>query len=194
MQFNKNETAVVLVEFQKQWTEKGLFNRLIKHQLESRDVVKKTQRLVTKVREHGVTVIHAPLVVDPHRKKGWLAYLTFGKIFTRDAWKAELSPGLFENGYLVAQRQHYNLRAFDAFFKSGLEQILNDHGIKNMFLCGFATDQCPAKTLRTALRRGYDPYIVSDCTATFNGFLQKSTERKHSERTVTSQELLAGLS
>lgn len=193
MQFHKNETAIVLVEFQKQWTEKGLFHWLIKHQLESRDVVGNTQRLVTQARESGVTIIHAPLVVDPHNKKGWLAYLTFGRIFTKDTWKAELVPGLFEEDDPIAQREYYNLKAFDAFFESGLEQTLNDHNIKNLFICGFATDQCPAKTLRTALGKGFNPYLVSDCTATFNGFFQKSTERKHSEHTVTSQELLSGL-
>ncbi len=194
MQLNESETAIVLVEFQKQWTEKGLFNWLIRHQLESRDVVKNTQRLVTRARENGVTVVHAPLVVDSQSRKGWLAHLTFGRVFTRDTWRTEPVPGLFEEGDLIAYRRYYNFSAFDAFFNSGLEQILNEQGIKKIFICGFATNQCPAKTLRTALRRGFDPYMVSDCTATFNGFFQGNTERKFRERTVTSRELLAGLS
>ncbi len=191
---NTSATAIVLVEFQKQWTEPGLFHRLIRHQLESRDVVGKTRYLVTEARRRGATIVHAPLVVDPYDKRGWLAYLTFGRIFTKGTWKAELVPGLYEEGDPIAQRQHYNLSAFDAFFESDLEQVLNDHGIKHMFICGFATDQCPAKTLRTALRRGFDAYLVSDCTATFNGFFQRRTERQHREHTVTSQALLARLS
>lgn len=194
MQFYKDETAIVLVEFQQQWTRRGLFHRLIKSQLESRDVVENTQRLVTKAREIGVTIIHAPLVVDPRNKKGWMAYLTFGQIFTNGSWKSELVPGLFEDGDIIAQREYYNLKAFDAFFESALEQTLLDHSIKNLFICGFATDQCPARTLRTAERKGFNPYLVSDCTATFCGFLQTSAERKHSNRVVTFQALLAGLS
>ncbi len=87
MQLQKHETAIVLVEFQKQWTEKGLFNQLIKHQLVSRNVVRNTQRLVANAREKSITIIHAPLVVDLYNKKGWLAYLTFGRIFTKDTWK-----------------------------------------------------------------------------------------------------------
>ncbi len=184
----------MLVEFQKQWTEKGLFHWLIKNQLESRDVVKNTQRLVSEARKLGIPIIHAPLVVDPHNKKGWMAYLTFGQIFTRDSWKSEFVPGLFEEGDPIAQREYYNLKAFDAFFESALEQTLRDHNIKNLFICGFATDQCPAKTLRTAERRGFNPFLVSDCTATFNGYFQKSAERKHSDRVVTSQALLRRLS
>lgn len=83
MQFQNNQTAIVLVEFQKQWTEKGLFNQLIKHQLDSTNVVRNTQHLVAKAREIGIPVIHAPLVVDPHNKNGWLAHLTFGQIAAR---------------------------------------------------------------------------------------------------------------
>ena len=190
MQLKRNETAVVLVEFQKQWTEKGLFNRLIKGQLESRQVVENTRRLVAKAREQGLTVIHAPLVVDPRNKKGWMAYSTFGRIFTKGSWKSELVDGLFVDGDLIAERNYYNYQAFDAFYKSPLEQILREHSIKNVFICGFATDQCPAKTLITALRHGFNPYLVTDCTATFNSFFQKSAERKHSERAATAQELL----
>lgn len=193
MPFNTHEAAIVLIEFQKQWTEKGLFHWLIKQQLESRDVVENTQRLLKEARERGVTIIYAPLVVDPQHKKGWMAYATFAQIFTKDTWKSELVPDLFAEGDLIAPRRYYNLQAFDAFYKSDLEQLLNEHSITKLFICGFATDQCPAKTLQTALRRGFDPYIVSDCTATFNGFLQRRTERKYSERTMTSQEMLARL-
>ncbi len=190
MQLDKNETAIVLVEFQKQWTEKGLFHRLVKRELESREVAKNTQRLVAEARKLGIRIIHAPLVVDPRNKKGWMAYLTFGRIFTKDSWKSEFVPGLFEEGDPVAKREYYNYRAFDAFYKSGLEGTLHAHNIKNIFICGFATDQCPAKTLRTAERRGFNPFLVADCTATFNGFFQKSAERKNNGRVVTSQELL----
>ncbi len=191
MQLQKHETAIVLVEFQKQWTEKGLFNQLIKHQLVSRNVVRNTQRLVANAREKSITIIHAPLVVDLYNKKCWLAYLTFGRIFTKDTWKAEIVPGLFVEGDPIAQRGYYNLAAFDAFFESRLEQVLRGHDIKNLFICGFATDQCPVKTLRTALTKGFNPYLVSDCTATFSGFFQRTAEHRYSDRIVTSNELLS---
>ncbi len=193
MPFNQKETAIVLVECQKQWTEKGLFNRLIKQQLESREVLKNTRQLVAVAREKGVTVIHAPLVVDPQQKQGWLAYLTFGRFFTRNSWQSEPISGLFAPGDPVAERRFYNLRAFDAFYRSDLEKILTAHGIKNVFICGFATDQCPVKTLRTALAKGFNPYLVCDCTATFNGFFQKKAERKYHLRVITSGEFLAAL-
>ena len=194
VQFDNEETAIVLVEFQKQWTERGLLHRLIKGQLASRNVVKNTRRLVTTAREHGVTIIHAPLILDPHNKKGWLAYPTLGRFFTKDSWKSELVPGVFEDGDPIAARGYYNYQAFDAFYKSELEQTLAEHNIQTMFICGFATDQCPAKTMKTAIRKGISPYLVGDCTATFLGFLQTRAESKENgARTVTSQEVMAAI-
>lgn len=190
MQFNSSESAVVLVEFQKQWTEKGLFHWLVKKQIESRDVIKNTQWLTLEARKRGALIIHAPLVVDLQNKKGWMAYGTFGKLFTGESWKSEIVPGLFEEGDLIAKRSTYNFRAFDAFYKSDLEKILRERAIRNLFICGFATDQCPVKTLRTAKGKGFNPFLVSDCSATFNGWLQKRAERKHRERTIPSEELI----
>lgn len=191
MHFKKKETAIVLVEFQKQWTEKGLFNWMIKHQLESKNVVRNTRHLVSKFREKGIKIIHAPVVVDTDNKKGLLAHLTLGQIFTKGTWKSEIVPGLFNEGDPIAQRVHYSFKAFNAFFKSGLEQILKNNKIKSFFICGFATDQCPAKTLRTALNKGFNAYLVSDCTATYNEFSQKMVENNFNGRIVTSYDLLS---
>ncbi len=192
-QFYSTKTAIVLVEFQKQWTEKGLFHWLIKNQLETRNVVENTKRLVAESRKLGVRIIHAPLIVDPHNKKGWMAYPTFGKLFTKDSWKSDFVSGLYRDGDPVAKREYYNLQAFDAFFESPLEKILNDLKITNIFICGFATDQCPMKTLGTAKLKGFNPFLVSDCTATFNSFLQKNTERKLEKQAITSDDLIESI-
>jgi hypothetical protein len=45
-------------------------------------------------------------------------------------------------------------------------------------------DQCIAKTMRTAIKKGVDSYLVSDCTATMNGFFQWKTERKYRGKVV----------
>ncbi len=183
---DKSKSAVLLVEFQNQWTEKGLYNRLIKKQLESRGVLENTKKLVKKARELGMKIIHAPLVIDPKNKKGWLAFLTFGKVFTRGTRKAEISEGLFREGDLVVKGRY----AFDAFVGSDLENILKENGIETVFVCGFTSDQCVAKTMQTLLKKGFDTRMVSDCTATLNDFFQKRTEKKFSDRVVNSNDVL----
>jgi len=122
-------------------------------------------------------------------QKGWLAYPTFGNVFTKGTWKSELSEGVYEEKNHVVKGRY----AFDAFIGSDLENILRENNVKNLFLCGFTTDQCVAKTMRTAIEKGFHCYLVSDCTATMNCFFQWKTERKFRGKTVTYVDVLNGL-
>lgn len=184
MDNDKTRSAILLVEFQNQWTQKGLYNWLIKKQLDTRDVLRNTQHLVEHARKQGIKIIHAPLVIDPKNKKGWLAWLTLGKVFTKGAWGSDITDSLFEKGDLLVKGRY----AFDAFVGSNLEAILKEHVIENIFVCGFTTDQCVARTIQSALNKKFNTYLVSDCTATLNDFLQKKTERKFADRVIDSKD------
>ena len=186
MNININESAIVLIEFQNQWTEKGLYHWLIKGQLKSRNVLENTSTLVKEARERGIRVIHTPLLIDPKNKRGWLAHLTFGKVFTKGSWRSEITNGLYKDGDVIVKGRY----AFDAFIGSNLERLLEDNHIKNVFLCGFTTDQCIAKTMKTALEKKFGCYLVSDCTATVNNFLQKKTEKSFQCKVVNHLEVL----
>lgn len=184
------KSAVILIEFQNQWTEKGFYHLLIKKQLESGNVMENTLAFVKEARRRGIRIIHAPLIIDPDHKRGWLAYLTFGQAFTKGAWKSEITEGLLKGGDILVKGRY----AFNAFVGSDLEQLLRDHGIENLFLCGFITDQCIAKTMKTALAKGFNSYLISNCTATFNSFMQKRTEKSFQNRVFRYQEILDLLS
>ena len=68
MNVDTQKSAVVLIEFQNQWTNKGLYHWLIKGQLTSRNVLANTITLVDEARKKGVKIIHAPLIIDPENK------------------------------------------------------------------------------------------------------------------------------
>ncbi len=88
--------------------------------------------------------------------------------------------GLFKEGDTLVTGRY----AFDAFVGSDLEQVIEDNDIETLLVCGFSTDQCVAKTIRTAIKKGINSYLVSDCTATMNGFSQWKTERKYRGKVV----------
>jgi nicotinamidase-related amidase len=178
------KNAIVLIEFQRQWTERGLYHWLIRGQLNKRQVVQNTRGLVARAREAGALIIHAPLIIDPANKKGLLAHLTFGKVFTKGTWKSEFTDGLFDESDVVIR----NRTQFDAFPGSTLEEVLRDNGIEQIFFCGLTTDFCVAMTMRTALKRDFACTMVSDCTATLAGFIQAKIEREFSAMTMTSDE------
>ncbi|NOY56756.1 MAG: cysteine hydrolase [Actinobacteria bacterium] len=166
--------ALVLIEFQKQWTEPGLYHRLVRRQLEARHTVATARRIVRAARHEGVVVIHAPLIIDPKRKRGLLAHLTFGRVFTKGTPRAEFTAGMFETGDLVVRGR----TGFDAFAGTDLEQLLRVNGIEEIFFGGLTTDQCVARTLRTALGMGFRAYLVPELTATFGRWQQRRSERR----------------
>lgn len=88
----KDDIAILLIEFQKTWTEKSFFHKLIRKQYESKNVYQNTIELLEIARKEGVTVIQAPLILDKNDKEKYkqipLPPKLFGQ-FTADTWRSE---------------------------------------------------------------------------------------------------------
>jgi nicotinamidase-related amidase len=54
-----------------------------------------------------------------------------------------------------------------AFIGTDLEQRLRDAGIATVIICGITTDHCVSTSTRMAGNLGFNAFIVSDATATF---------------------------
>lgn len=177
--FDADDTAIVVVEFQNQWTEPGLYNRMIKEQYESRNVYGNTRVLLSAARKSGFPVIQAPLIIDPKNKRGWFAWLTLGRIFTKGSRRAEFTDGIVQDSdHIVTGRI-----GFDGFVGSDLDKTLKESGVKNLLFCGFTTEHCVDMTMDTAhAEHGYDVWLIPECTATKNAKLQRKTEDKWAEK------------
>ncbi|MEK6480553.1 cysteine hydrolase family protein [Catalinimonas sp. 4WD22] len=55
-----------------------------------------------------------------------------------------------------------------AFIGTDLQQRLDQQGIKTLVIVGLTTNHCVSTTTRMAGNLGYETYLVSDATATFN--------------------------
>ena len=174
VQMNADNTAVVVVEFQKQWTEPGFYHRMIRSEYTSRNVYQNTVRLLETARASQAPVIQAPLIIDPKKKKGWFAWLTFASFFTKGTTRAEFTDGIVKDSDIIVSGRY----AFNGFVGSDLDVQLKKTGAKNLLFCGFTTEHCVEMTMNEAEKRGYNVWLVADCTATKNAKLQKKVEAR----------------
>lgn len=174
--FVAERSALVLVEVQKNYTDAGLFHRLVRRGLRAGGVVQNLQRLTTRFREVGALVVHAPLIIDrnaPDYRRTPLFPRMFGQL-TAGTWRAELTDGVHAPGDRVVRGR----AGFDATEGTDLVAILQESDVESVFLGGFTTDHCVSCTMRSLVERGFDCAFVSDGTATHSARLQRATESR----------------
>lgn len=55
-----------------------------------------------------------------------------------------------------------------SFIGTNLKKYLDEHGLKSLVITGLTTNHCVETTTRMAGNYGYDTYLVTDATATFD--------------------------
>lgn len=74
----------------------------------------------------------------------------------------------------------------DAFLRTGLERLMNTHGVEQLVVCGVQTEYCVDTTIRRALGLGYPVTLVSDAHSTMdNGQLSATQIIAHHNLTLS---------
>ena len=176
MKNNNEQVAILNIEFQKSWTDKGFFFQLIKKELKKKNVVSNTIGLLKSARENNIKIIQAPLIIDKENanyKKTPLPARLF-KQLTKGTWKSEFTEGIYDKTDLVVKGRC----GFDACEGSDLENILAQNNIQTVYVSGFTTDHCVKETMNSLINKGYKCILVSDCTASRSQKLQKKIEQQ----------------
>jgi ureidoacrylate peracid hydrolase len=169
MSLDPKTTAVVLIEYQNDFTsEGGVLHGAVSEVMDQTNMLDKTQKVVAAAREAGVTVMHAPIMfADGYHEisshpYGILKGVVDGKAFVKGSWGAaivdELEPA---DGDIVIEGK----RGLDTFASTNLDFILRSKGIRTIVLGGFLTNCCVESTMRSGYENGYQVITLNDCVA-----------------------------
>ena len=169
MKLDPSTTAIVLIEYQNDFTTKGgVLHDAVKGVMGETNMLANTAKLVNEARKRGAAIMHAPITFAPgygeitRHPYGILKGVVDTKAFVKGGWGAaiceELAP---REGDIVIEGK----RGLDTFASTNLDFILRSKGIKTVVLGGFLTNCCVESTMRTAYEHGFDVVTLVDCVA-----------------------------
>lgn len=164
----KEDTAIVLIECQNEFcSPEGVLYNAVKDILKANKMIENTKKLL-KASRGKCHVIHVPIVFEegyPELDKhpyGILKGVVDSKAFLKHSVGSKFFADLLPQPYDVVAEGKKTLSAFNS---SNLEFILRSNDIKKIVLGGFLTNICVEATARSAYDKGYEVFILSDCTA-----------------------------
>ncbi len=169
MDLDPRETAVVLIEYQNDFTtEGGALHGAVAEVMESTGMIANTTKAVAQAREAGATIIHAPISFAEGYGEitgtpyGILAGVVDTNAFVKGSWGADFAEEMTpEKTDIVVEGK----RGLDAFASTNLDFILRSKGIRNVALGGFLTNCCVESTMRSAYEKGFNVFTLTDCVA-----------------------------
>ncbi|MDJ1468665.1 cysteine hydrolase [Xanthocytophaga flava] len=177
MNLTPEKTAVVLIEFQNDFTSPGgSLHDAVKGVMQSNNTLANTVNMVTKAREMGAQIVHVPIsFADGYHELrrqpyGILKGVVDSKSFRKGTWGVEIVDVLKPQAEDIIIE---GKRGLDGFVSTNLDFILRSRGIQTIALAGFLTNCCVESTMRTGYELGYEVITLTDCTATLSEEEQK---------------------
>ncbi|MDX6254045.1 MAG: ureidoacrylate peracid hydrolase [Frankiales bacterium] len=169
MSIDPSTTAVVLIEYQNDFTsDGGVLHPAVTEVMDKTEMLANTQRVVESARAAGATVMHAPISFAEGYNElskhpyGILKGVVDGNAFVKGSWGAAIVDQLAPvAGDIVIEGK----RGLDTFASTNLDFILRSKGITTLVLGGFLTNCCVESTMRTGYENGYQVITLTDCVA-----------------------------
>jgi nicotinamidase-related amidase len=169
MNIDPTTTALVLIEYQNEFTSKGgVLHGAVEKVMDETQMLPKTVALVNAARKRGIAIMHVPITfaagygeITKH-PYGILKGVVDGKAFVKGSWGAAIVDELTPHpGDIIIEGK----RGLDTFASTNIDFILRSKGIKTVIIGGFLTNCCVESTMRTAYEHGFDVITLTDCAA-----------------------------
>jgi biuret amidohydrolase len=176
-EFDPSSTAVLMIDFQRDFVEPGGFGEALGNDVSRLGrAVPAAARVLRAARQKRLFIVHTreghrPDLSDcppSKRARGRLAIGIgdpgpMGRILIRGEpghqIVKELTP---DGGEAVVDKPGKG-----AFYATELDALLRNHGVQQLIVCGVTTEVCVQTTVREANDRGYDCLVLADCVASY---------------------------
>jgi ureidoacrylate peracid hydrolase len=169
MAIDPKTTAVVLIEYQNDFTsEGGVLHGAVSEVMDKTGMLANTRSVAEAARASGATVMHAPITFAEGYNEitshpyGILKGVVDGNAFVKGSWGAAIIDDLAPaDGDILIEGK----RGLDTFASTNLDFILRSKGITTIALGGFLTNCCVESTMRSGYENGYRVITLNDCLA-----------------------------
>jgi nicotinamidase-related amidase len=169
MTIDPKRTAVVLIEYQNDFTtDGGVLHEAVSQVMAKTGMLAHTRDVVEAARRAGAVVMHAPITFAEgygeitNHPYGILKGVVDGNAFVKGSWGAAIVDDLTPaDGDIVIEGK----RGLDTFASTNLDFILRSKGVTTIALGGFLTNCCVESTMRSGYENGYQVITLSDCVA-----------------------------
>ena len=177
-EFQLDSTALLIVDMQRDFLEKGGFADLMGYDVSQMEgAIRHCKLVLEAARKAGLFIIHTregfrPDLSDAAPIKLARSYNDIGvgdpgplgRVLVRGEPGHDIIPELYpQPGEPVIDKPGHG-----AFYATDLEMILENRGIKNLIICGVVTEVCVHSTLREAKDRGYACLVLEDCVGSYS--------------------------
>jgi nicotinamidase-related amidase len=183
-EFDPRTTALVMIDFQRDFVEPGGFGEALGNDVSLlRRAVAPTARVLEVARAIGMLVVHTreghrPDLADcpPTKKargrlKAGIGDLgPMGRILVRGEYGHDIVTELAP----VTGEPVVDKPGKGAFYATDLQAILTHRAIAQLVVCGVTTEVCVNTTVREANDRGYDCLVLEDCVASYSPELHRA--------------------
>ena len=179
---NINQSALILIEFQREWLDKnGKIHRRIEDTEQFEQAMNNAEKALAFARNLKMPVIHCGLRFQDgypelgHAVYGLRAAIPRAGTFPCNGTGCEFVPPFApqENEFVVQGRT-----GASGFSGSNLDAYLRNQNIQTIYLAGFALHVCVESTLRQGHDLGYNTIVLGDACCAFTAE-QKQYVLKH---------------
>lgn len=176
-EFNIKETALVVIDMQRDFLEPGGFGESLGNNVSLLNaIIEDTAKLIELCRSTGITVIHTKEAhrqdlsdCPPAKRLRGNPPLQIGDVGPMGRILIEGEPG---NDIVPALQPIENELVIEkpgkgAFYNTTFRDELNAQGIEKLIVAGVTTEVCVQTTMREANDRGYDCLLIKDCTESY---------------------------